>query len=691
MQKIVGKWLALALLVVLFTACGGQSKDELKPVLKLTGEAQRTVTGNSVVIEGQLSDNIKVASFTYSLNGGTARDLLAALKGSAYRFTVEDLQPTKNFISLLALDTSGNTTEVNVTVDVVQEPSSSEPIITINGGSYQQISTDHITLEGSVTDKDGVALFTYTLNDNALRDVTGSLKEGKFTIELTNLKKGFNDVYFNATDSLGNKTELKVQVATQFVAAPDIAGSWGQQLTYDVCGSQEMAVSFTFDKPSSDGTITGSSTILNFAGKSVSASLTGYPTTPETIWLEITYANNMTAQLYLTMRNDKLEGEARVVGVPTDWCEYGPSVGSFNVSLGRGEALPLPPRDMAFEPNNDYKQAKDISPTSTLSLFTPKGDRDWFKITLTEKSLVDISIEESKVHLEISKPLTNGYSQIYSFIYSEPFRRVLEAGSYYIKVSTDDCSDCVSVFNTFHITTRALPDKNFEPNDTRETATPISEGFNNEFAVFARDQDWFSFTLSETRVVTFNFENAWKISADDQLDLNYMLVKSNEQSGTLYGYFGYPVVRILSAGTYYLSMGSSYAEFQDFRLTLTSAPLIDVAHEPNNTKDEAIHLTDGFNAMMFLGAGDFCDIFTFTFTEPKLITLDLGTEKFNYSLSYNNSSDWIEYAYGGVPLHEVRGAFTHYIKVCINNLGFISDNPNSRKTYPVSFTVEDIP
>jgi hypothetical protein len=689
MQKMFGKWLALALLAVLFTACGGQSKDELKPVLKLTGEAQRTVTGNSVVIEGQLSDNIKVASFTYSLNGGTARDLLAALKGSAYKFTVEDLQPNKNFISLLALDTSGNTTELNLTIDVVQEPSSSEPVITIMGGDYHEISSDQIMLKGSVADDDGVVVFTYTLNDNAPVDLTNTIREDKFTLELASLKKGFNDVYFKATDTLGNTTELKVEVAAQFLATPDIAGLWGQQLIYDICGSQEMALSFTFDKPGSDGKITGLSTIINFAGETVSTLLTGYATTPETIWLEITYTNKMFVQVYLTLRNGKLEGKARVKNVSTDWCEYGFSTGSFDVSLGKNEALPSPPRDILFEPNNDHKQAKEIPATSTLSLFTPHGDRDWFKINLSEKSLVEILVED-KAHLQIARPFNTGYDSIYSFTYSEPFRRVLEAGSYYIKVSTDDCSDCVNPLNTLHITSRGLPDKNFEPNDSRQAATLIGEGFNGEFTVFVRDQDWFSFTLSETRVVTLDFENAWKISADDQLDLSYMLVKSNEQSGTLYGYYGYPVVRILSPGTYFLFLTSAYAEFQDFRLTFTSAPLIDVAYEPNDTKGEATLLTDGFSVTMFLGAGDDCDIFTFTLNQPKLITLDLGAEKFKYQVSYNDSSYWNEYSYEGAPLHEVYEAFTYYIKIC-DKYNFMSDSPDSRRTYPVRFTVEDVP
>jgi hypothetical protein len=690
MQRLASKlFLTFMLLVPLLTACPSQGKDELKPVLTLTGEPARTVNTNNVLIEGTLQDNVRIASFSYSLNGGQFTDVMSSLQSNKFRFVVEGLTSGKNFISLVAADFSGNKNELISTIDVeitTADPTSSNPKIELAGGNYYQITTDHLILEGNVIEDDGVALFTYILDDNAPIDITNMLKEGNFTVELTNLKKGFNEVYFKATDVLGNTTELKVEVAAQFVAAPDITGLWGQQLTYDVCGSQEMALSFTFDKPSSDGKITGSSTILNFVGETISTSLTGYPTTPESIWLEITYVNKMTAQLYLTMQNDKLVGKARVEGVPTDWCEYGPTVGSFDISLNRSEILPLRPRDIAFEPNNDYKQAKEISSTSTISLFTPSGDRDWFKIKLSEKSLVDISMD-GEAHLQISEPLSIGYSPIYSFSYSEPFRRILEAGSYYIKVSTDDCSDCVSAFSTFHITSQGLPDKNFEPNDTRETATFISEGSNDEFTVFARDQDWFKFTLLEPRLVTLNFTNTWEANPQDALELYYMLVKSDEESGTPNRYF-YPVVRILSAGTYYLSLTAPYPEA--FDLTFTLAPLLDVRYEPNNTRNEATPLTNGFSATMFLGAGDFCDIFTFTLSQPKTITLDMGTETFKYQVSYNDIPYWNDYDYEGIPLPRVYQPFTYYIKVC-SNYNFLSDDPKSRKTYPVRFTVEEAP
>jgi hypothetical protein len=693
MQKGVSRlFFVLVLSVLLIVGCGSQNNDVSLPTFTLEGEPQRTISTNSVIIEGTLQDNIKIATFEYRLNHGLAQNVLDKLQNKIFKFDVGNLEGGENTITLLATDSSSNAVEVTLQVNVIPDtatPPTSNPEISVDGGNYRQITTDHLTLRGGVEDNDGVASLTYQLNDGTVQNITSALEQDRFEIEITGLHKGANSVYFTATDTLGNKATLEVAIdATNFVVSPAIKGLWGQQLTYDVCGSQEIALSFTFDKPGNDGSVTGSAKILNFTGETVSTTLTGYVTTPESFWLETTYTNKMTVQIYLILRGDKLEGQARIESVPTDWCEYGPTTGFLDVSLNRNETLPQPPRDVAYEPNNDFKQAKQISSPATIPLFTPSGDRDWFKITLTEKSLLDIVVEESKVHLQISEPLSGGYSQIYSFTYTEPFRRILEAGSYYIKVSIDDCFDCVNPLSTLHVSSTPLPDKHFEPNDTRETSTLISEGFSGEFTVFARDTDWFKFTLSETMVVTIGFENEWKANPGDGLDLKYTLVKSDEQSGSLYSYY-YPIVRILSAGIYYLSVTSSYPE--DFSLTFTSAPLIDVAYEPNNTKGEATPLTDGFNATMFLGAGDFCDIFTFTLAQPKLITLDLGSEKFKYQVSYNDSSAWNEYAYEGVPLHKVYGAFTHYIRVCINNLGFISDNPNSRRTYPVRFTIEDAP
>jgi hypothetical protein len=123
MQKIrIGQWLIALSLSFLMVACGGQGKDELKPVLSLTGETQRTVTANSVIIEGQLSDNIRVASFTYSLNQGKAQDVMQSLKGKLFQFAIDGLNSGENSVVIVAADAKGNQSKLELKVTAGMTP-----------------------------------------------------------------------------------------------------------------------------------------------------------------------------------------------------------------------------------------------------------------------------------------------------------------------------------------------------------------------------------------------------------------------------------------------------------------------------------------------------------------------------------------------------------------------------------------
>jgi hypothetical protein len=129
MRKVVSKCLAFMLFVSLVAGCGGEIKDELKPILTLTGETQRTVSVNSVVIEGQLSDNDKIASFTYSLNQGKAQDILSSLKDKSFKFSVEGLVSGENTITMTASDAVGNKSQLELKITT----SSIAPVSSLTG------------------------------------------------------------------------------------------------------------------------------------------------------------------------------------------------------------------------------------------------------------------------------------------------------------------------------------------------------------------------------------------------------------------------------------------------------------------------------------------------------------------------------------------------------------------------------
>jgi hypothetical protein len=683
MRKFGTKFVSLAFLLLPFlAACGGQVKDEVKPVLTLSGESTRTVKTTSVLIEGTLQDNARVASFSYTLNGGSAIDAINSLQGKKFNFLVENLILGQNSISLVAIDISGNVTTFTVNVEMTPtDPVSSNPKIELAGGNDYQIATDSITLEGSVIDDNGIKLFTYATNDDAPVDVTDNLKEGEFILELTDLQKGFNGVYFKAVDVLGNTTEVTVEVVTQFMDAPDIAGIWGQQpITVTVCDSsakEETAIIFNFDKPGYDGKLTGTSTIQNYSGRG-SGKITGYVTTPESFRLDFVYDDGTRLQTSINVQEDNLVGQVKLYDMA--WCgEYGWTIAFFDVRLERGVNLPKPPIDLTFEPNNRREQAKEIPVNETISLFTPYGDQEWFKIALSEASLLDFSLKDSSgqaktaLHLKVYQDNNPEYM---SFLVSNKI--VLEAGTYYLNWAW-------AGEYTLTLITKPLPDANYEPNENRSTATFINEGFNDDFVIDGReDRDWFKFTLGETQVVTVDFGKP--ITTFATVDI----VSDNQEPNLNNNFFTNSIVKILPAGTHYLFVGNDYdiqGGAKTYSFNFSTKPLVDEVYEPNNTRDEAILLTNGFNTTMFVGGGDDCDIFKFTLNETKRITLDLGSEKFDYHLydeafNYKNT-----YAYEGVPIYQYYGPTTHYISVCLSG-GLFNNYPDRQRTYPIRFTVE---
>jgi hypothetical protein len=112
-------------IIPLLTACPSQSADDVKPSLSLIGDADRTVSTNSIIIEGELEDNTAIASFSYSLNGGKTENIIDALGETLYRFIITDLQKGENVIVIKASDSSGNSISQELKVSVTSLSSTS--------------------------------------------------------------------------------------------------------------------------------------------------------------------------------------------------------------------------------------------------------------------------------------------------------------------------------------------------------------------------------------------------------------------------------------------------------------------------------------------------------------------------------------------------------------------------------------
>ncbi len=108
--------LSFLILIPLLTACPSQSIDDIQPAMTLLGDAERTTSNSSIVLEGELQDNHKVIAFSYRLNGGQDQDVLDSLGQTLYRFSISGLQEGKNTIELSASDPNGNTTGQDIIV-----------------------------------------------------------------------------------------------------------------------------------------------------------------------------------------------------------------------------------------------------------------------------------------------------------------------------------------------------------------------------------------------------------------------------------------------------------------------------------------------------------------------------------------------------------------------------------------------
>jgi hypothetical protein len=185
-------------------------------------------------------------------------------------------------------------------------------------------------------------------------------------------------------------------------------------------------------------------------------------------------------------------------------------------------------------------------------------DEDWFTFTLESERVVMFthSVTNSLVHNSFYWPNTTLYDsngQRVAFLYfnqDAPTARLLPSGRYYIKVAqSQNGFEKYPFIYTLSLTTEALPDVNFEPNNTLAQATPITLGFTDTFFVLPQDKDYFKFTLEQTTQVSL---------AVSMLSMGGIRIDVLNSSGnTEYNLFNGNKDIILSAGLHYLVINES--------------------------------------------------------------------------------------------------------------------------------------
>ena len=105
------------------------SSDTVKPSLSVSSPASgSTVNSSSVNVQGQASDNVRVARLTYQLNGGGEQAVSITPGASVhFSFSVGSLQPGSNTLTLNAYDDSGNKASTSLSFSYSQSSPTPPP------------------------------------------------------------------------------------------------------------------------------------------------------------------------------------------------------------------------------------------------------------------------------------------------------------------------------------------------------------------------------------------------------------------------------------------------------------------------------------------------------------------------------------------------------------------------------------
>jgi hypothetical protein len=632
MQKFrIGQLLLALSLVLLIVACGGQGKDELKPTLNLTGETTRTVNANSVVIEGALSDNIKVASFSYSLNSDKPKDVLQFLKDKTFKFTVDGLRGGDNKIMLIATDATGNRVdlEVNVTAGMT-------PDVTGVWGNQKNPYTycgDSFDINVVFDFKQEADKLTASLKLGFPGNITTFAFEGR--VSKAGLIEGV------ASDDKGSKVVVNIQLEND-----TLKGSLTFKDAYSCTGEgfEDFVLPVVLQKgvdlppPPSDDTLEPNDTREQASPVSANSSHDLIFTYANSDWFTFTLDKTQKVTARVTNASAPVGGYLSVslFDAKGNWMSGGSttadttfwvlSPGTYYLQLQMNLSdtpafdykLQLSTEDLtqdAYEPNDDATMATPVTLPFNQTLYLHSQDKDWFRIDLATAKLLDIQNPDD-VAIIIYDESLQIVSQFYTGTGKYSHEVGLEAGRYYIQLSASLVIDQIKSYR-LQLSLKDLPDQAFEPNNSQSTASTLTNNLNGTMILTETDEDWFKFTLTETRTV--------KINASKE-DYYYYDLRFSVGSGTgqwLYDYyFNNQADLTLEAGTYFIrvywSQNLHYSRMTNYTLNFETSVLPDKQLEPNDSFNSATPIRLPYQQSLFMFKNDE-DWFKFNITSQQLL------------------------------------------------------------------------
>lgn len=180
-------------------------------------------------------------------------------------------------------------------------------------------------------------------------------------------------------------------------------------------------------------------------------------------------------------------------------------------------------RNDANEPNNTRSTATELHPGEKVDFTVESGDCDYFKV-VTDKPGQDIAVTISRYDYTNQGEYISLFYEAADIVYAwaEPahsgsatisgndtlYFHAAEAGEHYIMLRYN--SSLPSQIISRSIAVKILDGDKNEPNDTADTATPLTIGVDETFMVGGYgDEDWFTFEAApadgETELYTLSF------------------------------------------------------------------------------------------------------------------------------------------------------------------------------------------
>ncbi len=226
---------------------------------------------------------------------------------------------------------------------------------------------------------------------------------------------------------------------------------------------------------------------------------------------------------------------------------------------------PIP--DAEHEPNDSFNAATPIQLPFTDALYMAQEDEDWFSFTLSEEQLVTLERSDTDSYRVNGAFYTADGTKLsgksFSLSSQGIISFILPADSYVLSLSTASYYSDRDFAYSVSISSEAVPDLEYEPNNSRDEAHAIALGFSDDNLVISSgDEDWFSFTLDSAAQINLTLKTRSSSLYGYLYDAegNYVREQSHIYEG-----LNSPV---LPAGTYYLKFSHHYSNAPKYGLSV---------------------------------------------------------------------------------------------------------------------------